>query len=195
MKPKLFLDFDGCIADSIRAIVDLYNDDFKAYPNFRYMYPDDIHTWDFAECKCAAVEIINTYFTVPRFFERLHFMKHAECILSLLSKHFDITIVSFGVPANLKLKKLWIEKNIPFAKFIGLDSNIYSDKSIVDMSNGIFVDDSVANLESSNASTNIIFGEYYPWNTVEKGFVRCTSWIELYWKIMEFLKKEEVALQ
>lgn len=78
MKPKLFLDFDGCIVDSIRAIVDLYNDDFQAYPNFRYMHPDDIHTWNFTECECATKDAINAYFNVPRFFKELQFMPMAQ---------------------------------------------------------------------------------------------------------------------
>lgn len=187
MKPKLFLDFDGCIVDSIRAIVDLYNDDFQAYPNFRYMHPDDIHTWNFTECECATKDAINAYFNVPRFFKELQFMPMAQQFLYSLSKFFDIYIVSFGEAPNLKLKKEWIAKFIPYAEFIGLDFDHYVDKSCVDMENSIYVDDTSKYLYSSNAKHKFIFGEKYPWNSNEYGYKRCSNWMKLFFEIMECL--------
>ena len=35
-KPKLFIDFDNTITNSTKAIVDLYNEDFKYYKKYEY---------------------------------------------------------------------------------------------------------------------------------------------------------------
>ena len=54
----------------------------------------------------------------------------------------------------------------------------YKDKSHIDMSDGIFIDDSVNNLETSNAAIKICFGDEYPWNEKWKG-IRCANWHEV----------------
>ena len=37
IRKKLFLDFDGVIANTIEGIISLYNEDFAAYPDFQYV--------------------------------------------------------------------------------------------------------------------------------------------------------------
>lgn len=191
---------DGCIVNTIKGIVDLYNEDFVAYKKYHYIRPQDIHTWNFEECNCASSNMIDTYFNTPRFFNRLEFMNNAEYVLSLLFKQFDITIVSHGYSPNLKLKKEWINANVmPILfktnprlgvnhfDFIGVNLKEHEDKSCVDMSDGIFVDDSTKNLVTSNAKYKIVFGEYYPWNAGNETtyfYPRAIDWMELYKKII-----------
>lgn len=191
---------DGCIVNTIKGIVDLYNEDFVAYKKYHYIRTQDIHTWNFEECNCASSKMIDTYFNTPRFFNRLEFMNNAEYILSLLFKQFDIIIVSHGYSPNLKLKKEWIDTNImPILfqtsprlgvnhfDFIGVNLKEHEDKSCVDMADGIFVDDNTKNLATSNASYKIVFGEYYPWNADNETtyfYPRAIDWMELYKKII-----------
>ena len=59
-KPKIYCDYDSTIVNTIKAIVDLYNEDFKYYKKFEYIHWTDIRTWDFLECNCAKPEYINT---------------------------------------------------------------------------------------------------------------------------------------
>lgn len=212
-KPKLYLDFDGVIGNSIEAITTLYNDDFQAYPGFHQIKPEDIHTWNFEECTCATKEVFDMYFNTPRFYRNLKFMNQADVFLWLLSYQFDFTIVSFGNPANLKLKRTWIDEKLKLfinnskmlnhaeTRFIGLDFAEYSDKSCLDMYNGIFVDDTYDYLVSSNAKYKIVFGKQYPWNTENEinratgsgeYYTRCTNWMELYQKIMYIRNMEMI---
>lgn len=207
-KPKLYLDFDGVITNSIDAIVSLYNDDFQAYPDYHYIKPDDINTWDFKECNCAKHDTFTTYFNTPRFYRNLKFMDQADVFLWLLSYQFDFIIVSFGNPANLKLKKMWIDKKLKLfindskmlnqanTKFIGLDFAEYDNKSCVDMSDGIFIDDTYEHLVTSNAKHKIVFGKQYPWNADNEAecttgtYTRCEDWMSLYQEIIRIYNIE-----
>lgn len=64
---------------------------------------------------------------------------------------------------------------MPYCDFIGVNLKQYTDKSHIDMQDGIFIDDSYNNLITSNAMFNICFGDKYVWNKNWKG-VRCNNW-------------------
>ena len=201
------------IVNSIDAIVSLYNDDFQAYPNYCHIKSSDIHTWNFEECKCANTDIFNMYFNTPRFFDNLKFMNQADTFIWLLSYQFDFVIVSHGNYPNLQLKKKWIDRKLKLfindtkmlnqgvVDFIGVDFHDYDDKSHVDMSDGIFVEDTYDNLVTSNAKYKIIFGEQYPWNAnnevcmatgLGESYTRCLNWMELYQEIIRIYNTEMV---
>lgn len=189
-KPKIFIDLDGVVFDTISAIVSLYNEDYKTFPNFKRINPKNVSTWNFTECKCASLASINLYFCTPRFFHRVNLMKHAETIILLLSYQFDITFVSLGELPNLQLKTEWVTKHFPFAKFIGVDLNKYGEKSHIDMRNGIFIDDSTRNLKTSNAKHKILFGKEYPWNQDSDQYKRCVCWTDVYAEIAQIQTNE-----
>lgn len=160
----IFFDFDGCIANTIEAIVSLYNEDFVAYKKFQPIKWWDINTWDFKECMCASREYINTYFNQPRFFNRLEFMPNAKETIEEIKGFYDIKIITHGFKPNLRLKKQWIENNLPGIEMIGVNLKKYKDKSHIDMSDGFFLDDSSGNIRTSNAKYKAVFGDIYSWN-------------------------------
>ena len=178
----------GCIVDTIAAIVELYNDDFQYYKKFKKIYPEDIDTWDFKECSCASTKFIDTYFNTKRFFDHLKFMPGAYNSIMLLARKYDVYIVSHGYSPNLKLKKIWIKNNLPFdIELIGVNLKKYSDKACIDMSDGIFIDDKLSNIKSSNAKKNILFGKEYSWNidnSDDKSYVRCFTWNEILYELL-----------
>lgn len=67
---KLFVDFDGVIVNTIAAICDLYNEDFKYYNEYKYVFPEQVKTWNFDELNCASREYINTYFNQQRLYNQ-----------------------------------------------------------------------------------------------------------------------------
>ena len=170
---------EGTISNTIKAIVDLYNQDFKYYKNFKPIEWSDIETWGFKECNCATSDYINTYFNQERFYDGLEFMESAKEVLNELKECFNIIIVSMGYSPNLKGKEIWIKKNMPYADFIGVNFKDYEDKSHIDMSGGILIDDSAKNLETSSADIKICFGCRYLWNENWQG-VRNIDWQEVY---------------
>lgn len=178
MKPKIYCDFDGVIVNTIATIISLYNEDFKYYTNFSAIKWWEVNSWDFQECTCCSKDYINTYFNQPRFFVNLSYMDCAKEILDELSRDYEIVIISIGEVANLRLKEIWIKENLPYCKFIGIDNTQHNDKSNIDMSDGILIDDFINNLLSSNALINICFGNLYTWNEKWEG-IRCNNWNDI----------------
>lgn len=164
IREKLFIDIDGCLINTIKAICDLYNEDFKYYDGFQEVKEYEVNTYDFEECNCATKEQIDTYFNQPRFFEKVEFMPYAKEVIEELSDRYNIIFISLGDESNLLLKEVFLNKNLPGYKFIGIDINKYKDKSHVDMSGAKFIDDSNRNLSTSNALNKYCFGDLYPWN-------------------------------
>lgn len=195
-RSKLFLDFDNTIVDTIAAVVSLYNEDYSSHDSFVPINPKDVTSWEFKECNLATYEEIDKYFGDERFFQRIKLYPGARQSLHLLSHMYDITIVSHGYVKNLKLKEKWVKDKLfkeifdssCNAEFIGVDWEEYSDKSHVDMSNSIFVDDSIKNLETSNAKYKILYGEYMDWNNTNNKFTRCENW-KILEKHIYFLEK------
>ena len=186
-RPKLFLDFDNTIVDTIAAVVSLYNEDYASNEGFVQINPKDVTSWEFTECNLATYEEIDRYFGDKRFFQRVKLYPSAGQVLRSLSHRYDITIVSHGYASNLRLKEEWIKDNLfkeifdssCNAEFIGVDWETHNDKSHVDMSNSIFVDDSIRNLETSSAKYKILYGEYMDWNNTNIEFIRCKNWLDL----------------
>ena len=181
---KIYIDFDGVIVNTIRKIVDLYNEDFVAYKKYEPVNWVDINTWDFKELQAATREQINHYFNQPRFFMNLEIMPLAINIIDSLSINNDVIIVSSGYSPNLILKEKWCKEHfLQSVKFRGVNLKEHSDKSHIDMSNGIFIDDSMNNLTTSNADIKICFGDIYEWNKDWNG-VRCFNWTD----VQDYLK-------
>lgn len=176
---KLFVDFDGVIVNTIAAICDLYNEDFKYYNKYKYVFPEQVKTWNFDELNCASREYINTYFNQQRFFDKLKFMPQAYETLRKFALKGEVVIVSSGYSPNLRAKEEWCKEHLPFCQFIGVNLKEYKDKSHIDMNGGLFIDDSAHNLETSNAETKICFGEIYPWNIKWNG-KHCWDWNIIY---------------
>ena len=185
---SLYIDFDGVVVDTISAIVELYNDDFQYYKKFKPIDPKCIKTWDFSECNCTNAKYIDTYFNTKRFFEHLKYMPDAYNSIMALGRKYKLFIVSHGYSPNLKLKEIWIDKNLPFnIEFIGVNLKKYSDKSCVDMSDGIFIDDKLSNIKSSNAMKKILFGKEYSWNIDDSGnkkYIRCYTWNQVLYELL-----------
>lgn len=105
-------------------------------------------------------------------------MSWAEKVLDDLKNIYEITIVSSGYSPNLVAKELWINKHLPYCNFIGVNLKEYKDKSHINMQDGIFIDDSMQNLVTSNAILNICFGDDYEWNKNWQG-IRCRNWMDV----------------
>lgn len=164
---KIFCDTDGTIINSIKRITDLYTEDFHLYKEFIPIHWTEINTWEMSELSLANRNIILDYFSDFRFFDKkLEFMDNALEVLTELNKEHEIIICTLGTQQNLKYKQEWFEKHLPFAKFIGIDLDKYEDKSHIDMSGSIYVDDLTKCLRTSNALYKLTFsGNEYEFNT------------------------------
>ena len=174
----LYLDYDGVIANTIKCIVGLYNEDHRYYPKFIPVDWTTVNTWRFEELSLEPYSNIDKYFSQPRFFENIEWMDNAEEVIQRLSEKYEIKVVSLGTHANLVGKQLWLINNMPYAKFIPVSIDNYTDKKHIDMSDGVFFDDSITNLINSNAAEKVCFGEVYSWNKNWQG-ERCANWYDV----------------
>ncbi len=180
LKQKFFIDFDLTIVDSISAFCSTYNFYYKNYPEFQPADPSKITSYDF-RCICPLLktqEDKNKIWGSDLLFYYLTFINdNTHDVLKKLNEKYQLVIVSIGTPKNIALKAKWLNNTLPFIKdyvLITNEGNVM-DKSIVNMQNGIFIDDIPSNLESSNAEVKILFGKTYPWN---KNWLKakCLDW-------------------
>lgn len=170
---------EGVIADCIKAICDLYNEDYALYDNFKPAKWYEVEEWNFSDqCPLMSKKEMYSYFDNPRLFEKMEFMGNAKEVIERLSNKYNIIIVTKGTDKNFELKKQWLEKHLDCAiEFIGVPTYIMCKKN-VDMSGGVFLDDRADNVEHSNAKVKIVFGDIYEWNRDWNG-TRCFNWYDV----------------
>ena len=162
---KLYLDVDDTILDSTEAVVEILN---EKYPENTHTADDIVSTFEEAYPKMKPEEMA-TLFSSETFFERVHFNKKFISFLKENRDKFDFAIVTKGNAENLRLKKKFFATFLPEATVIGLPFEAGKskfDKSFVDMSDGIQIDDRCECLDGSNAHMKCLItnGRRTKWN-------------------------------
>lgn len=188
---KLFIDFDNTIANSSEVIVDMLNEHFDKNENFEKLRKYDFSDL-FPECSYWDIE---KFFNSDEMFERLKIFPNMIETVDAFKDFFDeISIVTIGTKYNLENKKRFLKENNLELTFYGIENNGRSDKSSVDMHNGVFVDDHIGCLHSSNAKIKILMKnvENGEWNKVEPNddIYVVNNWYEVY-SIFDFIKKNK----
>jgi len=180
-KTKLFLDVDGVIIDSIKAYCSTYNEIYKNHSKFTPAIWYECKKWDLKDV-APLVKSCNEIFSSPLFFKYAEFINiNTKEVIEELCNKYRIIICSIGTPENIAQKSLWLKENLPHIKeYIFLvNDGCKMDKSFIDMSSSIFIDDVVSNLDSSNADYKIVFGDEYEWNKTNK-YLRCYNWTDIH---------------
>lgn len=188
---KLFIDFDNTIANSSEVIVDMLNEHFDKNENFEKLRKYDFSDL-FPECSYWDIEKL---FNSDEMFERLKIFPNMIETVDAFKDFFDeISIVTIGTKDNLENKKRFLKENNLELTFYGIENNGRSDKSSVDMHNGVFIDDHIGCLHSSNAKIKILMKnvENGEWNKVEPNddIYVVNNWYEVY-SIFDFIKKNK----
>ena len=166
MKNKMFLDLDSTIVDSLKSFTDVYNLLYLNHPQFKLADPNKVYQYNL-KCQCPLIDKALDIFEHKLFFENLEFINdNTYEVLEKLNGKYQLIIATIGSYSNLSKKALWIEKKIPFIKDCLLISNdgCKMNKEIINMENGIFIDDVSSNLFSSNAKIKILYGKRFEWN-------------------------------
>ena len=188
---KLFIDFDNTIANSSEVIVDMLNEHFGKNENFEKLRKYDFSDL-FPECSYWDIE---KFFNSDEMFERLKIFPNMIETVDAFKDFFDeISIVTIGTKDNLENKKRFLKENNLELTFYGIENNGRSDKSSVDMHNGVFIDDHIGCLHSSNAKIKILMKNFEngEWNKVEPNddIYVVNNWYEVY-SIFDFIKKNK----
>lgn len=185
-KIKLFIDADDTILKSSQTTIDILNKKFNIIPPKTY---DDVRDWGYKSIygQCTN-EIINDVYDSDEFFERV---KIYEDFLDFYNSHendFEWYIVTKGHEKNIENKEKYFKEYLPQAKVIGCKFKSYDnkeyDKSHIDMSYGIQIDDRTDCLMGTNANIKILFknrNERY-WNqtsSVNEDIYIVNEWNEI----------------
>lgn len=186
---KVYIDLDNTVFDTLDTIIYFYNEEFKYHEGFKEIEHGDVQTYDCKECNLLTKEHLKEYFDRSDFYELTDINTIFWDVLALIvKKGWKPVFVTVGSIPNIAAKTAWFKDSIngdDHASFIGLADA--KDKSSIDMSDGIMIDDHPDMLNSSNAAVKICFGEY-GWNKDWKG-LRAKNWKEAD-KILEVLANE-----
>jgi 5'(3')-deoxyribonucleotidase len=181
-KIKLFLDIDNCITNSTKAFCHCYNLFYNFKPDFIPAQYKKVDKWDFTD-QCTLIKSedeVERIFGMTTFFANLEFMdRNTYKVLEKLNKKYELYLISIGTPDNISNKTIWVKRNLPFIQNSIFLVNLNKlGKGIINMKDGIIVDDVEENLYSSNASEKICFGKVASWNLNWNGD-RSLDWLSI----------------
>lgn len=198
-KIDLFLDFDETMTKSIKQFIKIANKKFNVNKDWK-----DLRLWNFVDLyPNITLNDINEIFCSEDFFIDLEFHEGVIETLEKLKDNLNIHIATLGLDDNLDKKQIFLknkikEINYNFVGVLDKGKEELNDKSCVDMSNSIFIDDRVTNLRNSNANIKILFKDYrhYYWQEVEPNdnIYIVNSWEEIY-DILKFFIEHKEMLQ
>lgn len=211
-KLKLFLDFDNTLVNTNKVAVEYFNTKFgKAYKledlknyNFMDLFPE------------ISGEDIDEFFNGDFLFTNISFIGNSREVLEKFDEFLQVSIVSMCTESNKITKLYWIAENLPqFSEFYGVETGPRTDeynsrwaeseggtwsshdKSSVDMSGGIFIDDHIDCLRSSNAKIKILFrfnqdGDWNEFDNTDEIYV-VNTWAEIEDILKFYIKLGEVV--
>ena len=152
---NIYIDFDDTITSSIENVVRIIN---KRYN--RNVKPQDIGMWDFSDVyPDIPLENIVSVFGEKEFFKTLKLKNDVIPTLRRYGKYNHLIIVSKVDSIAIKKKYDWIKEHL---MDIGIDIEfrgipLGKSKGIIDMSDGIMIDDNAQFLKETNAKYKILY--------------------------------------
>lgn len=185
----IYLDFDNTIVESNKKVIDILNNRYNCNKT-----ENDLKDYGFNSIHKISEEEKLSIFDSDEFFTNLQFKPH---IIETITKYFDKfkwVIITKGTPTNLEKKFAWLDENWPFQmERVGITNGNLS-KAVVNMSDGIQIDDVTAALDTK-AAVRILYKDYnnFCWQQLEPGddIVVVNSWEEID-SILEFYSKFDI---
>lgn len=190
---NIYIDFDNTLTNTSAKVVEILNKrmnqnkDYKRLKEYDFsdLYPN-LTYWDIEEV-----------FNDKELYENIEVYNNAIDVIKGESARNNIYIVTLGTKENLEIKKTFLKK-IGLGKcveFIGILNTGKNDKSCVDMKDGVFIDDHIDCLLSTNAKTKILFKSFEKakWSNcdgIEDIYV-VRSWDDIK-SIIDFLMEEKI---
>ena len=158
----IYLDWDGVITHSVKAIVDILNKKHNININ-----PQDIVSWNFKEADPTLTdEEMERLFTTKEFFFELEYI---DGVIDFMKRHRNNIIIVTKAKTENYLGKIHMLKRIGLDDIPIIPIPLNMITSIIDMyyhnldnylDYSLFIDDSTNNLLESSATFKIQFREY-----------------------------------
>lgn len=189
---NLYIDFDNTIVNSSEVIVKMLNEKFGENKDWK-----KLRRYDFKDLfpSCSYWEI-EKYFESDKMFEEIELFPEVYETLNSFKDKFDrMSVVTIGTDINLEKKRRFVKDRFSFdIELIGIKNDGRSNKGSVDMRNGVFIDDHIDCLHSSNAKVKILIktSENSEWSKIEPNddIYVVSNWYEIY-SILDFITKNK----
>lgn len=162
---NLYIDFDNVITNTTKAFVDTY----VAFCGKRYLHSpkpswENVHRYDFLDqIPELTPQKKSAIFNSVIYQQKLELYPECkETLINLMKRGVNIFVVSHCSCRSIQNKHEFLfdtfgEYYTKQIKFIPILFDNFKGKSIINMSDGIFMDDCKFNLDSVNAPTRICF--------------------------------------
>lgn len=187
---NIYIDFDDTITNSIQALLAISN---RRYGTSYKI--EDVGDWNFKDIypNIPLKEIVSIYDT-DEFYNLLSIKRDALFVLRRFAKRNKIFIVTKVNKKSMVQKFQWIKEHIQNfgidVELIGIPLN--KSKGIVDMSEGIMIDDNVKFLNETNAKYKILFKNNRKFDELQEwSGMSVTSWQELEKILYNIISKEK----
>ena len=189
---NLYIDFDNTIVNSSEVIVKMLNEKFGENKDWK-----KLRRYDFKDLfpSCSYWEIEKSFESDKMFEEIELFPEVYETLNSFKDKFDRMSVVTIGTDINLEKKRRFVKDRFSFdIELIGIKNDGRSNKGSVDMRNGVFIDDHIDCLHSSNAKVKILIktSENSEWSKIEPNddIYIVSNWYEIY-SILDFITKNK----
>lgn len=178
----LTIDFDGVIADTVKAFCLCYNDHYKSKNELKVDYRKVLN-WDFSPAiQNISSNVLNDIFNSKKLFYYLDIYENCSDVLKQLKNKYYLRLYTIGTTYNIKNKIDFLHNtklSSIFDTMIFKDNN-YSENNKSDLCHsGILLDDNQDNLFSlPNNVRGIKFGLTYNYNKDWAG-ESCVDWLEV----------------
>lgn len=187
---NIYIDFDDTITNSIQALLAISN---RRYGTSYKI--EDVGDWNFKDIypNIPLKEIVSIYDT-DEFYNLLSIKRDALFVLRRFAKRNKIFIVTKVNKKSMVQKFQWIKEHIQNfgidVELIGIPLN--KSKGIIDMSEGIMIDDNVKFLNETNAKYKILFKNNRKFDELQEwSGMSVTSWQELEKILYNIISKEK----
>ena len=159
----IYWDVDDVVLNTSETVIQLINDDYRTPNNISRKEIKDLKDWKMKSIyRPLEEEYIWEALESQRFWEYVRFNTgFIKLISSPISKSFQHYFITVGTDANLQIKNQILCKNLQYVldlkedyEFIGLPP--HTEKHIINMAEGIQVDDNLRNLTKTNATIKIL---------------------------------------
>lgn len=189
---NLYIDFDNTIVNSSEVIVKMLNEKFGGNKDWK-----KLRRYDFKDLfpSCSYWEI-ERCFESDKMFEEVELLPEVYETLNSFKDKFDkMSVVTIGTDINLEKKRRFVKDRFPFdIELIGIKNDGRSNKGSVDMRDGVFIDDHIDCLHSSNAKVKMLIktSENSEWSKIEPNddIYVVSNWYEIY-SILDFITKNK----
>lgn len=173
-KPRLAVDMDEVLADTLAKFIKLYNRDYKIPLDLKILPGNEIrdHIPEHIQMK------VREYINEKGFFRDLEVIPGSVEVLKELNKKYEVFIVSAAMefPNSLHDKYEWLAEHFPF---IGWQHIMFCGHKIVDTD--ILIDDRIKNFVDFKGR-KLLFSS--PHNMLLSDYERVNNWQEVAEKLL-----------